>query len=178
VEGQRAVRHGRRRRRAQGAGLHRPDSSRRDPVSPCAAVRSAVRHRQPFPTRTVDFCGISMGGLTGLWLGVHAGSRLRWLVVANSAARIGTAEGWTARAQQVLAHGMDPIAAGAAGRWFTPGFRARAPASVDGLVGHCRHAIRGAMRPAALSSRPVHLAHLTVQLYGVSSAKAGHRIRT
>jgi hypothetical protein len=39
------------------------------------------------------------------------------------------------RAHQVLAHGMDPIAAGAAGRWFTPGFRARAPASVDGLVG-------------------------------------------
>jgi len=84
---------------------------------------------------TVDFCGISMGGLTGLWLGVHAGSRLRRLVVANSAARIGTEEGWTARAEQVLAHGMDPIAAGAAERWFTRDFRARAPASVDGLVG-------------------------------------------
>jgi 3-oxoadipate enol-lactonase len=84
---------------------------------------------------TVDFCGISMGGLTGLWLGVHAGPRLRRLVVANSAARIGTAEGWTARAQQVLAQGMDPIAAGAAERWFTPSFRARAPAAVDGLVG-------------------------------------------
>jgi 3-oxoadipate enol-lactonase len=84
---------------------------------------------------TVDFCGISMGGLTGLWLGVHAGPRLRRLVVANSAARIGTEEGWTARAEQVLAHGMGPVAAGAAGRWFTPDFRARAPTAVDGLVG-------------------------------------------
>jgi 3-oxoadipate enol-lactonase len=83
---------------------------------------------------TVDFCGISMGGLTGLWLGVHAGHRLRRLVVANSAARIGTAAGWTARAEQVLAHGMAPVADGAAGRWFTPAFCARAPAAVDGAI--------------------------------------------
>jgi 3-oxoadipate enol-lactonase len=83
---------------------------------------------------TVDFCGISMGGLTGLWLGVHAGHRLRRLVVANSAARIGSADGWTARAEQVLAQGMAPVAAGAAGRWFTPGFLAQAPEAVDGLI--------------------------------------------
>jgi 3-oxoadipate enol-lactonase len=83
---------------------------------------------------TVAFCGISMGGLTGLWLGVHASDRLRRLVVANSAARIGSAQGWATRAQQVLAQGMDPVAAGAAGRWFTPGFCARAPADVDGLI--------------------------------------------
>jgi 3-oxoadipate enol-lactonase len=83
---------------------------------------------------TVDFCGISMGGLTGLWLGIHAGHRLRRLVVANSAARIGTAEGWIARAHQVLVQGMTPVADGAAGRWFTPDFRTRAPAVVDGLI--------------------------------------------
>jgi 3-oxoadipate enol-lactonase len=87
---------------------------------------------------TVDFCGISMGGLTGLWLGVHAGHRLRRLVVANSAARIGTAEGWTARAEQVLAHGMGPVADGAAGRWFMPDFRTRAPGVVDGLIDDLR----------------------------------------
>jgi 3-oxoadipate enol-lactonase len=83
---------------------------------------------------TVDFCGISMGGLTGLWLGIHAGHRLRRLVVANSAARIGTAEGWTARAEQVSVNGMDPVADGAPGRWFTPDFCTRAPAAVDGLI--------------------------------------------
>lgn len=41
----------------------------------------------------VDVCGILMGGLTGLWLGIRAGHRLRRLVVANSTACIGTAEG-------------------------------------------------------------------------------------
>lgn len=83
---------------------------------------------------TVDFCGISMGGLTGLWQGIHAGHRLRRLVVANSAARIGTAEGWTARAEQMLANGIAPVADGAARRWFTPAFCARAPAVVDELI--------------------------------------------
>ena len=83
---------------------------------------------------TVDFCGISMGGLTGLWLAIHAGHRLRRLVVANSAARIGTAGAWMARAEQVLADGMASVAAGAAGRWFTPDFVKREPATVARLI--------------------------------------------
>ena len=83
---------------------------------------------------TVDFCGISMGGLTGLWLAIHAGHRLRRLVVANSAARIGTASAWTERAELVLVEGMASVAAGAAGRWFTPDFIARAPATVARLI--------------------------------------------
>jgi 3-oxoadipate enol-lactonase len=81
-----------------------------------------------------SFCGISMGGLTGLWLGVHAGDRLERLVVANSAARIGTAPGWNERAAHVAASGMDAVADGARGRWFTEAFMQRAPAVVDGLV--------------------------------------------
>jgi 3-oxoadipate enol-lactonase len=80
------------------------------------------------------FCGISMGGLTGLWLGVHAAHRLERLVVANSAARIGTVAGWFERAAQVVASGMDPVADGACGRWFTEGFAHRAPTVVDELV--------------------------------------------
>jgi len=81
-----------------------------------------------------SFCGISMGGLTGLWLGVHAGQRLERLVVANSAARIGTMDGWFERALQVQASGMNVVADGARGRWFTNGFGQRAPAVVDGLI--------------------------------------------
>jgi len=80
------------------------------------------------------FCGISMGGLTGLWLGVHAGHRLHKLVVANSAARIGSADGWRQRAAQVMAEGMDGVADGAPGRWFTPAFAARAPEQVATLI--------------------------------------------
>ena len=74
-----------------------------------------------------------MGGLTGLWLGVHAGGRLSHLVVCNSAAKIGTAEGWQTRAALVRNQGtaaMAELAASAPGRWFTEPFIAAQPARV------------------------------------------------
>jgi 3-oxoadipate enol-lactonase len=84
------------------------------------------------------FCGISMGGITGQWLGAHAPERILKLVLANTAARIGTAEGWTARAVQVRRDGMASLAGTAASRWFTPGFAASEPAKVDRLIQRLR----------------------------------------
>jgi 3-oxoadipate enol-lactonase len=80
------------------------------------------------------FCGISMGGLTGQWLGIHAPQRIDKLVLANTAARIGSLESWRARADQVRAGGMETIADGAGARWFTPAFIEREPDTVAGLV--------------------------------------------
>ncbi len=71
------------------------------------------------------FCGISMGGHTGLWLGVHASARMRGIAVCNSAAKIGTAQAWQERAATVRSQGaaaMQALADSAPGRWFTPGF--------------------------------------------------------
>ncbi|WP_020656040.1 3-oxoadipate enol-lactonase [Massilia niastensis] len=85
------------------------------------------------------FVGLSMGGAIGQWLGVHAPGRLDRLVLANTAARIGTPEGWRARAAAVRAAGMDEIAAGSPGRWFTTGF-VRAQAD---LVGAMQANLRG-----------------------------------
>lgn len=75
----------------------------------------------------ISFCGISMGGLTGLWLGVNAPDRLERLAVCNSAAKIGTAEGWLSRAALVRSHGaaaMLELASSAPSRWFTDAFAA------------------------------------------------------
>ena len=66
-----------------------------------------------------------MGGHTGLWLGVHAGARMRGIAVCNSAAKIGTAQAWQERAATVRSQGaaaMQALADSAPGRWFTPGF--------------------------------------------------------
>ena len=41
-----------------------------------------------------SFCGLSLGGAIGLWLGVNAAERLDALVVACSAARFGEPAGW------------------------------------------------------------------------------------
>jgi len=84
------------------------------------------------------FCGISMGGMTGQWLGIHAPQRLDKLVLANTAARIGTHGGWTARAAQVRAGGMAGVADGAAARWFTPAFCARERHVVARMIARLR----------------------------------------
>ncbi|MEO5932942.1 MAG: 3-oxoadipate enol-lactonase [Duganella sp.] len=80
------------------------------------------------------FCGLSMGGLTAQWLGVHAYDRIDKLVIANSAARVGTMDGWRQRARMARAEGLAGIADGAAGRWFTPDFIDREPQRVAALV--------------------------------------------
>ena len=59
-----------------------------------------------------SFCGISMGGLTGLWLARHYPARFRKMVVANTAARIGSEEAWLQRARQVREQGLSAVAAG------------------------------------------------------------------
>ena len=83
---------------------------------------------------TAAFCGISMGGHTGLWLGIHAGKRLDALVVCNSAARIGSAAAWNERAATVRGGGsaaMRALADSAPGRWFTDGFAVAKPLVVQ-----------------------------------------------
>jgi pimeloyl-ACP methyl ester carboxylesterase len=81
-----------------------------------------------------------MGGVIAQWLGINAPQRLHKLVIANSAPRIGTPQGWQDRAAKVRGLGLDAVADGAAGRWFTPGFVEREPQRVAALVA----ALRGA----------------------------------
>lgn len=84
------------------------------------------------------FCGISMGGLTGQWLGVHAPERIGKLIVADTAACIGSSNGWRDRAALVRTKGMADVAAGAAGRWFTAQFIAHNPQVVQQLTDQLR----------------------------------------
>jgi 3-oxoadipate enol-lactonase len=84
------------------------------------------------------FCGISMGGLIGQWMGINQPQRIDKLVIANTAARIGSEEGWTARAAQVRGDSMHGVADGAAARWFTAGFIASAPAVVQRMIAQLR----------------------------------------
>lgn len=80
------------------------------------------------------FCGISLGGMTGMWLNRHAPSRFPRIVVANTAAKIGEARGWLQRAATVRQQGMAPVASTAADRWFTPAFRKQNPGIVQLLI--------------------------------------------
>jgi 3-oxoadipate enol-lactonase len=79
----------------------------------------------------VHFCGLSMGGMVGIWLGVNAGERADKLVLCNTAALIGPPELWNTRIQNVRKGGMEAIASAVIERWFTAAFRSRAPEAVE-----------------------------------------------
>jgi len=76
------------------------------------------------------YCGLSLGGFTGLWLGRHHPQRFYSLTLANTAPKIGTAESWESRISLVEKEGLEPIAASSAQRWFTPAFIQEHPAEV------------------------------------------------
>jgi 3-oxoadipate enol-lactonase len=71
--------------------------------------------------------GLSLGGQMAMWLGLNAADRVRSLVLANTAAKIGTDELWQARIDAVLADGMESLRDGVLARWFAPGFAERHP---------------------------------------------------
>src|SRR5438132_13999099 len=75
----------------------------------------------------VSFCGLSLGGMVGLWLAANAPQRIDRLVVCCSAARMPRPDDYPARAGLVRQQGMTAIADGVIGRWFTPAFVARRP---------------------------------------------------
>lgn len=70
------------------------------------------------------FCGLSLGGMTGQWLGVHAPDRIDRLVIANSSSFMGPPESWQQRMNTVREQGMAAITQAVLDRWFTPAFAA------------------------------------------------------
>ena len=113
------------------------------------------------------FCGLSMGGMTGLWLAAHAPSRIDRLVLANTGALIGTPDFWNARIGSIREAGSaglpDVVVDAVVERWFTRRHRTVAPDGVErirrmlietsslGYAANCA-AIRDADLRSALSS--------------------------
>jgi 3-oxoadipate enol-lactonase len=77
------------------------------------------------------FCGLSMGGVTGIWIALHAPERLQKLVLCSTGAKIGTADAWNNRIEAVRRNGTKSIAAATMERWFTTSFRDREPQTVE-----------------------------------------------
>jgi 3-oxoadipate enol-lactonase len=79
----------------------------------------------------VCFCGLSLGGAVGMWLGVHAPERLERLALCCTAARFATPEIWAERAAAVReAQSVEPLADAVMERWFTARFRTEHPERV------------------------------------------------
>jgi 3-oxoadipate enol-lactonase / 4-carboxymuconolactone decarboxylase len=77
----------------------------------------------------VSVCGVSLGGMTGMWLAIHARERVERLALCCTSAHLPPAETWTERAAAVRAGGMEAVVDSVLERWFTPeGARRRAEA--------------------------------------------------
>lgn len=79
----------------------------------------------------VSFCGLSMGGMTGMWLGVNRPERVERMVLANTGAQVGDPSMWAARFETVRAGGMAAITPSLLDRWFTARYRQLAPDEVQ-----------------------------------------------
>jgi 3-oxoadipate enol-lactonase len=79
------------------------------------------------------YCGVSLGGLLGLFLALRHPARVEALVAANTAARIGSETGWNDRIAAVRASGLGSMQDGVLERWLAPAFRTRDPLTVERL---------------------------------------------
>ena len=112
----------------------------------------------------INWCGLSMGGMVGMWLGANAPTRINKLILSNTSSYMTDAP-WDERIKAARERGMAALVEGTLDRWFTKPFRERAPQAVepirqmfvatkvDGYVG-CVEAIR------AMDHRPL-LAKIT-----------------
>ena len=110
-----------------------------------------------------NWCGLSMGGMVGQWLGANAPSRVDKLILSNTTSYYADKQSWTNRIDFVRANGIKAMAAPSMERWFSADFREREPATVtcatemlvstdpEGYVGCCA-AVRDMDHRALLSA--------------------------
>jgi 3-oxoadipate enol-lactonase len=79
----------------------------------------------------VHWCGLSMGGMDGQWLGANAASRVEKLVIANTNFHYADKTPWADRIKAVHENGLASFVDLNMHRWFTKGFIDRAPQTVD-----------------------------------------------
>ena len=79
----------------------------------------------------VSFCGLSIGGLVGIWLASEAPARIERLVLCCTPPLPPPAEQWHDRAAAVREGGVAVLVDAVLGRWFTPSFHERQPEVVE-----------------------------------------------
>ncbi len=75
----------------------------------------------------VHWCGLSMGGMVGQWLGANAPERLGKIVLANTACYYPDPTNWLNRIKAVKDGGIAAIADTVIAAWLTADFREREP---------------------------------------------------
>jgi 3-oxoadipate enol-lactonase len=67
-----------------------------------------------------SICGLSMGGMAGMWLAINAPDRVDRLALCCTSAHMPPPEAWDDRAATVRTDGMKAVVDATIERWFTP----------------------------------------------------------
>ena len=136
--------------------------------------------------KRVNWCGVSMGGMVGLWMAIHAPDRLDPLVAANTSAYMPPPSLWNDRIALAQTGGMEAVARPTIERWFPAVFRQTAPQTIErmramiertpvgGYVGCSSCDPRHGLAPTARRHRHPNAGHRRIPR---SSHHAGSRMR-
>jgi 3-oxoadipate enol-lactonase len=92
--------------------------------------RDALAIMDGLGVQKVNWCGLSMGGMVGQWLGANAPNRIERLVLANTNYYYAVKDFWHDRIKTVADKGLAAIVKSNMERWFTEDFRQREPGIV------------------------------------------------
>jgi 3-oxoadipate enol-lactonase len=94
-----------------------------EPLHGEVSVEAIARRVLDLAPERFAFCGLSLGGMVGMWLGANAPERVERLVLACTGAKLGNRDDYRARAELVRREGTSAVVDGARERWFTQAFR-------------------------------------------------------
>jgi 3-oxoadipate enol-lactonase len=132
---------------------HGRSSVTKGPYSMEMLGRDALAVMDGLGLKSVSWCGLSMGGMEGQWLGANAASRIDKLILSNTSSYYADKTPWDDRIRTAREKGLDALLRPTMERWFTNGFRERSPdtmawmtrmfvaTDVEGYVG-CGSAVR------------------------------------
>jgi 3-oxoadipate enol-lactonase len=78
-----------------------------------------------------NWCGLSMGGMVGQWLGANAPNRVNKLILSNTSSYYPDKSPWNERIAFVREKGLAGLVDANMQRWFTEGFRAKHPEVIE-----------------------------------------------
>jgi 3-oxoadipate enol-lactonase len=97
-----------------------------DHVADLAALLDALK------VKSATIVGLSIGGLIAQGLAASRPDLVRAIVLMDTAHKIGNDEIWNGRIDAVKKGGIEAIAEGVMGRWFSPAFHQKRPADLAG----------------------------------------------
>jgi 3-oxoadipate enol-lactonase len=113
---------------------HGQSGAPKGPYSMDMLGRDALAVADAAGAKTFNWCGLSMGGMVGQWMGANARDRVQRLVLSNTHYYYADKQPWHDRIKFAKDNGLEKLSGPQMERWFTKEFRDRSPQAVSKVV--------------------------------------------